>query len=315
MAGSVAPERMLSRAQRELRDRILEELTESDGWGGIARATQNVRTGADASERDYVHGQGVAHGCHECGTSLATDVDQPWIGDHIPPWGLKDSVRTHFGLADHEDTWLVPSCQTCSTDQAAYVASLNATAPSALPAVGTLSARQREMLGVGDRWRDFQPTRATSGGVLPGQGEHVQTAGIAVGCHICGARVPCTRYIADHYPPTTLNTPVMLRLYKHLDIDFPAGAVLKPHCPKCSTAQGARLAMIARDALAMLSDLGINSARNPAVPAKFRDFPDYSATVGRSRARSKSPKEKRDRSRSRDYDRRKKGGGDDDLWD
>lgn len=50
-------------------------------------------------------------GCYECTSKLATDPDQPWIGDHMPPWNLDQRVRSHFGLSRHDDTWLVSSCK------------------------------------------------------------------------------------------------------------------------------------------------------------------------------------------------------------
>jgi hypothetical protein len=317
MSSPGRPDRPLTEAERDLARAIEFELQESRAtWLGTAiETTMNRFTPASTVERDRVQVEGVGHGCHECGSVLATDPDQPWIGDHIPPWNLNDRVRTAYGLPGHDDTWLAPSCQACSSEQSALVLRLHFSA--ILPPAASLTTAEQRMLGIIRTWTPDTATRATAEAVLPAQGVAIQAFGIAHGCHICPARVPHLRYIADHNPPTAFNTPGMQRLCDHLNVDLSRHVMLKPHCPRCSSGQGARVRGVMAAADRLMKELRWTGTRHP-IPARFREDRDLDEErMGRSlraanRRRDASPPARdggddgaRDRGRSRSpgYDR------------
>lgn len=294
MSAPVRPGAGRPQRERELADRIRFELADSIATyrGAAILARGNERTPASAEQRDRVNVEGVGAGCHECGSVLATDPDQPWIGDHVPPWKLTDRVRQHYGLPGHDNTWILPSCQACSSLQSALVIRLNTA--QFLPPAASLTIQEQRMLGIVRTWNEADAVRATGRQVLGTQGLHAQASGVGRGCHICPARVPHLRYVADHNPPAQFNTPSMQRLCEHLDIDLPRTVVLLPHCIRCSSGQGPRIRAVVAMAEQYMEELGWSGGRH-ATPVRFRDGSDErdDERTGRQLRR-----EKRGRSRS-----------------
>lgn len=324
MSSPARPVRVFSQEEEELAAAIRYELAESHvAYSGAAiPAEGNANTLANAVQRDRINVEGVGAGCHECNSKLATDPDQPWIGDHMPPWNLDPRVRSHFGLAGHDDTWLVPSCQACSAEQSGLVVRMNFL--QQLPKPETLTLEEQRMLGIQRTWQQKDAVQATGPKVNDAQGRHVQAAGIAHGCHINPLhRVPQLRYIADHNPPAQFNTPSMQRLCAYLGVDLPADVVLKPHCPRCSSGQGPRIRSVVARAERLMQQLGWSGTRN-ATPARYREgeagrdderqgrslrmerraggvsrSPASRREKERGRSRSPDPRDERDRERDR----------------
>lgn len=203
--------------------------------------------------RSEVNKVGRIHGCHQCLTVLATDTDQPWIGDHIPPTELSSRVREAYGLPD--TTRLLPSCWSCSSKQAAFVKSLNATPTDELQDWdGDEVLNMHRMIHGGETTRPVIPSHGPK--VNATQGLQVQANGTIDGCHICEGKVPCDVYIADHCPPQEFLTSWMPQLCDALGVTIPDPAA-RPHCPRCSGNQGGKMSGLVKRAKQLARDLGI----------------------------------------------------------
>lgn len=207
--------------------------------------------GTKAAWREKVNVVGKLYGCHECLTVVEMDEDQPWIGDHIPSTKLGARARAALGAPD--ETVLLPSCQNCSSTQAALVKVLNATKD--LDGFWkTLTSRQQALVIGG---------KSTQGKVLShspkvskAERAIIKKNGMIDGCHACGGKVPRTKYIADHCPPQEFLTWYMPELCKELKIEIPEPTIL-PHCPKCSSEQGGRGSQITKVATKLAKKMGI----------------------------------------------------------
>jgi hypothetical protein len=215
-------------------------------WKGEPTALTEGRSvfGTHEELRMEVNKIGRIHGCHECLTILKNDTDQPWIGDHIPPTNLIQSVRDHHNLPDQ--TRLLPSCERCSSLQAALVKRLNAG--------DALTEEERNLIFGGTTTRPI--IRSSNSRVNKTQGLQIQCNGTINGCHVCGTKIPRDRYIADHCPPQEFLTSWMPQLCEKLDIELPEPTA-RPHCARCSSAQGGSMSQFIRDAKQLANKLGI----------------------------------------------------------
>jgi ribosomal protein S18 acetylase RimI-like enzyme len=231
--------------------RIAVELNQTrPGWGGTGTALdmRHEYERCSSSTKAAVNVIGATHGCHTCGTIVATDADQAWIGDHIPPTGLRGSVCAALGFVGSART-LYPHCDACSEKQSALVNALNAGTKT----VAALTTAERNLVTAGLGTNGV----ASSGSVVTAsEGQAIQAIGIADGCHSCGGRTVKDKYHADHCPPKEFYTKYMTDLLGVLGITLPAW-VAKPQCPRCSNGQGGAMTALVRDAKQLARSFGI----------------------------------------------------------
>lgn len=216
-------------------------------------------------EKFYIQQLGDSFGGHTCGTFIATDPNQPWTGDHLPPTELKDTLRQdvekHLKIK-RKAQYLAPQCTKCSSQQAALVKRLNS--------MSTQQARQylnnhpdeRNLIRSRDSHKFAIGTNciwATGSKVTQSQGRQIQQMGEKKGCHSCGGWYPASIYIADHIVPQEFVTTYMEQVFKALgitEIDWD-NLELRPQCPRCSTRQGGNLSHITKQALDFAQSTGI----------------------------------------------------------
>ncbi|HEX7360054.1 MAG TPA: hypothetical protein VF283_06160 [Bryobacteraceae bacterium] len=199
---------------------------------------------------------GVRHGCHTCGTILAIDRDQPWIGDHIPPTNLKASAQEHYDTPSK--TILFPQCDECALKQSALVKRLNSTRIADLEDLEEEEEaliRGGKTTGRAGRKRNKRYCIDASGPtVTQSEGVAIQKLGTRDGCHSCGKRVPRGVYHADHVFPQEFCTSYMETIFKVLGLAYPTTFELRPQCPRCSGNQGGSLSSLARQAQQFAKD-------------------------------------------------------------
>lgn len=239
---------MLTRS--ELKKLIEEELKRNKSaptWQGKGYPIARNQWGLDASMREEVNDQGVKHGCHTCLTKLEVDSDQPWIGDHIPPTELKYLQCMSLMSKDWDgERYLFPQCHTCSGKQSALVRALK----NGKKQLSDLTATEKKLLGKGYRFNSTKKCVESSGPkVTQTEGVLVQDIGSRSGCHSCGAKVPVTRYHADHTFPQEFCTHYMEELFAHLGLEYPKSWELRPQCPRCSGNQGGNMKKIRDEAI------------------------------------------------------------------
>lgn len=250
-ASSVAAMDIEDDLMTSVRRRILVELNQTrHGWGGAGTPLDMTREyfACLPATKAAVNVVGAAHGCHTCGTNVATDRDQAWIGDHIPPTGLYGSVRTALGFVGPGQT-LYPHCDDCAENQSALVNALN----TGTKTVAGLTTYERRLVTAG---LATNGVAATGPAVTATQGVQIQALGVAHGCHSCGRQNAKDKYHADHCPPKEFYTKYMQTLLPILGITLPA-FVAKPQCPRCSNAQGGAMTALVRDAKQVARDVGI----------------------------------------------------------
>jgi len=249
-----APYVGLSPAADALKKGIEKFLYTHPNWRGAAVDTSPFGQPTE-DERLFVNNQGAIHGCHTCLTHLATDTNQPWIGDHIPPTRLADGVKRAYGL-ENEQVRLLPSCSECSSQQSALVNRLNMEYHlGGLTAFDALDEYEQFMLTGG--YTSQGELKSRTARVNKTQGLTVQKNGSVDGCHICQENIPQKVYHADHCPPQEFGTSYMPKVCAKLGITLPAKTVLRPQCPRCSGAQGGDLAHVVSFALLAAQEMGI----------------------------------------------------------
>ena len=226
----------------------------SRGRGDVVPAYSNAAT-LDASEdvRRSIQESGKQFGCHQCGTHVKNDIEQPWECDHVPPSGLPDSVLEALERDGYiSDQWrttgrvLLPACDECQRRQAVLVKALKH-APQDIKGIverysdewGGLEVQR--MFGGGRQRRaafDSHGRRTTAT-----ERTQVQWEGGNTGCHICRTKIPTRVYIADHCPPKEFGTHYMQEVCRIVGVSLPAFK-FRPHCPRCSKAQGPTIAVL-----------------------------------------------------------------------
>lgn len=205
--------------------------------------------------------------CHTCLTDVATDRDQPWIGDHQPPTELSAAARQALGLAAlgyGGAVRLFPQCDHCSRTQASLVKRVNRCVAAGTPVV--LSASEHNLLRTAQAAPSHgQGIDASSASVSPAQGYLIQGLGTQHGCHSCDARCPKDNYHADHSPPVAYTYSHVISLIRWARTNIrghdqykriPASFVLRPQCPRCSHEQGGKMAAIAARAKELAIEAG-----------------------------------------------------------
>jgi hypothetical protein len=197
---------------------------------------------------------GKKHGCHTCLTRVATDKNQPWIGDHQPPTSLSAKERAALGLAVavYDGTVkLFPQCDVCSVTQAVTVKRIQAEILRGLQP--NLNALGKRLLGI-QKPKHTHSIYASSPKVSDAEGQSIQRLGIVHGCHSCGSRYPKDSYHADHCPPVCYTYSHVIRILQYAkdnidelsDIKITQSFELRPQCPRCSHEQGGKMSKIAR---------------------------------------------------------------------
>jgi hypothetical protein len=258
-------------------DLIMGEIVRSSShskWGGaVATAGKpslnpdffSYRFPADIAAKADVQIIGRAYGCHTCLTKLATDRDQPWIGDHCPPTGLGPKARELLNCDD--DTYLFPQCHNCSQQQSSLVSAFSKCTRTSeiqeliddLEPYG-LDLMNGTKTAVPKGSKNWNCLEASGPKVKVAEGFDIQvlgsTPGKRGGCHTCGSNVPVTEYIADHLVPATFVTSSMKTLFEKLDIEYPP-LQLRPQCTRCSTSQGGQVQAVVSKATAYGKSIGI----------------------------------------------------------
>jgi hypothetical protein len=277
MSGSKKRKRNYDEGE-EIANEIQRELDRSASdaaWGGsVATAAEpelnldfrSYRLPANRAAKIAIQTIGQVHGCHTCLTVLANDNDQPWVGDHCPPTELDATSRELLGI-DDDNTYLFPQCHNCSQQQAGLVREFSTCRyrSEKQSKVDELSAHGRNLLTGTKAPRAKGSTRwncllATGPTVKTFEGYDIQHLGSRPGprggCHTCGARVPVTEYIADHWVPAAFVTTGMQQLFRLLEIDYP-DLQLRPQCTRCSTSQGGQVRQVVDRAIAYGTRQGI----------------------------------------------------------
>lgn len=235
-------------------------------WKGKGVAVTLMQMVASDSQREAVNDIGKLHGCHSCLTPVATDKNQPWIGDHQPPTELSAKARKALGLAEAPvydgSVKLRPQCDVCSVSQAATVKRINAEVAGGKEP--NLNALGKRLLGVAKPKHD-ECINASSAKVSPAEGDSIQRLGEVHGCHSCGTYCPKDAYHADHCPPYCYTRSHVIKILKYaqknvksLDkLEIPTEFELRPQCPRCSHEQGGKLREVAGWAKRLAEALGI----------------------------------------------------------
>ena len=238
-----------------LEKKILAELGQTHkSWMGPKMLNRIKRNQAKISKatRDSVNNTGSQFGCHTCLSSIKTDRNQPWIGDHIPPTKLSNAARRNYNCPNN--TVLYPQCDTCASLQSALVLKLNRMKSGNFPA---LSAHEKKLI-LGGTPKNGRISSSNTV-VTAGEGIAIQALGVKNGCHSCKRRNPVSVYHSDHVYPQEFMTAYMPRVFQLLKIeaiDF-TKLVVRPQCPRCSHRQGGKLRAIARLAIEVAKENNI----------------------------------------------------------
>ncbi|HEV2498810.1 MAG TPA: hypothetical protein VGY31_04425 [Terriglobia bacterium] len=240
--------------EKKLKMLILAQLDQTlDDWTGSGLEINSNDYSLTQSQRNHVQNVGKEHGCHTCGTRVDKDKNQPWIGDHIPPWELSDKVRKDAGVYG-DKTYLFPQCDECAHSQSFYVKMLNA----GIETWGAMVKSDKPLIVGG--WKaspEKNCVETNAKKVSAAQGIFIQGVGEKKGCHSCGSKYPAKVYISDHIVPQEFCTSYMPQVFKALGIPYPDTFELRPQCPKCSGFQGGKMKEIMTLAVSYAKRKGI----------------------------------------------------------
>jgi len=233
---------------------IKTELSEShpqwQGGKGVVLDMKSEYVNVSKDHKVEVNALGAKYGCHTCNTILASDKDQPWVGDHIPPTNLSSSVLTDLGFKS-STRFLYPHCDKCCELQSALVNALNSGKKSA----STLTSAERNLVTTG--LATYTGVASSGSSVSQSEGLQVQALGDTHGCHSCGKKAAKEKYHADHCPPKEFYTSYMPQVMKTLGFNEITEFRAKPQCPKCSNAQGGYMNKVTAMAKEYARSIGI----------------------------------------------------------
>lgn len=221
---------------------------------GVTLTMPQESYNVSSDHKEEINEIGDKYGCHTCGTNLATDKDQPWIGDHIPPTELSNSVLQELGYQSDSSRVLYPQCDSCAEQQSALVRDLN----SGRKSVSKLSDSEQNLLVSPSR---MKPVPSSGPRVTQQEGEAIQALGVKYGCHSCKKKIPKERYFADHCPPKEFYTHYMQQVLAKLGYPQTTWEA-KPQCPRCSCGQGGAMASLTKLAQEYAKEMNIISYKS-----------------------------------------------------
>jgi hypothetical protein len=246
------PETDLADKLEELIDKEFDEADSLDDWGGkgVVLDMKHEYLNVSTTHKEEINAEGLLYGCHTCKTSLTSDSDQPWIGDHIPPTELNASVLKEMGYNASPQRYLYPQCDDCAERQSELVCDLN--------------ADRKKFKGLTKYEKGLLKTTATYTGVASNgakvnrdEGLKIQKLGVKHGCHSCDQTYPKDKYHADHCPPKEFYTHYMQEVMKIIGYKEITEWRAKPQCPRCSNGQGGAMKFLMTMAVEFARENGI----------------------------------------------------------